>query len=260
MNSQFFENMRIVIALLFICALAFGVKARDLFEQYNIARGKTLAPLNVEKLADEGVVDPEQPLVSDLNFRQRERAYGVESIEPAAGGKEEKAPKMDIDIPEGIGAAPMPEDTDWRDATDEDMEYSGIQSELFDDLMERRKDLEGREKELAMREALLQAAERELDQKYEELELLRGEIQSLLEQQSQEEQDRISSLVKIYEGMKAKDAARIFNTLETDVLLAVLGRMSERKSAPILAAMNPDRARSITILLAEQKTLINLSE
>ena len=56
------------------------------------------------------------------------------------------------------------------------------------------------------------------------------EIQDLLKQQSEEEKARIASLVKIYEGMKPKDAARIFNTLDTDILLDVVGKMSERKS------------------------------
>ena len=61
--------------------------------------------------------------------------------------------------------------------------------------------------------------------------------------------------MKIYEGMKAKDAANIFNTLDIDVLLAVMSRMSERKSAPVLAEMDPERARTVTILLAQQKQI-----
>ena len=89
---------------------------------------------------------------------------------------------------------------------------------------------------------------------------MRSEVQDLLKQQNEEETARIASLVKIYEGMKAKDAARIFDTLDMDVLLEVMGKMSERKSAPILAAMNPERARSVTIMLAEQKALPTLDE
>jgi flagellar motility protein MotE (MotC chaperone) len=58
--------------------------------------------------------------------------------------------------------------------------------------------------------------------------------------------------------MKPKDAARILNTLETDILIAVMERMSERKSAPILAEMDSDRARQVTTLLAERKQLPNL--
>jgi flagellar motility protein MotE (MotC chaperone) len=127
--------------------------------------------------------------------------------------------------------------------------------ELFADLSKRRKDLEAKEKEIVMREALLKAAQAELEQKTEELTKIKTDIEGLLKQQTDQENQRITSLVKIYEGMKAKDAARIFDSLEMDVLLQVMTRMSERKSAPILAAMDADRARNLTILLAEQSKL-----
>ena len=60
--------------------------------------------------------------------------------------------------------------------------------------------------------------------------------------------------------MKPKDAARIFNTLDLDVLLNVVSRMSERKSAPVIASMDPERARTLTIMLMEQKALPTLSD
>lgn len=147
------------------------------------------------------------------------------------------------------------ESIEWRDAGDSDLEFSEVRMELFEDLTERRQALEARERELSVREALLKAAEQELNQKFEELVSLRSEIKDLLVEQSEEEQKRIASLVKIYEGMKPKDAARIFNTLDLDVLLNVTSRMSERKSAPILASMDPNRARTLTIMLMEQKSL-----
>ncbi len=146
----------------------------------------------------------------------------------------------------------------WRDASDADTDVAAIKFELFKDLAKRRKQLDKQEKDLKVREALLKAAEHELDRKYQELEKLRGEIEALLKKQSDEENQRINSLVKIYEGMKPKDAARIFDTLDLDVLISVISKMSERKVSPILAAMNPERVRTVTIMLAEQKTLPTL--
>jgi flagellar motility protein MotE (MotC chaperone) len=147
----------------------------------------------------------------------------------------------------------------WRDSSEEDYQYSDVRAELFRDLSKRREDIESKEKALAAREALLLTAERELDAKMRELNTLRSEIEGLLDKQSEEEKQRIASLVKIYEGMKAKDAARIFNTLDMDVLISVMVAMSERKSAPILAEMSSERARNVTILLAEQAKLPELS-
>lgn len=143
----------------------------------------------------------------------------------------------------------------WRDYSDDEFEYSTVTREVFEDMAARRKKLDRREKELMTREALIRAAEQELDRKYQELTTLRHEIESLLEQQSEEEVARIQSLVKIYETMKPKEAARIFDTLDLDVLVTVMSRMSERRLSPILANMNPERARTITIMLAEEKQL-----
>ncbi len=146
----------------------------------------------------------------------------------------------------------------WRDASDSNLDIADIKLEMFKDLSERRARLEKAEKAQQVREALLKAAEKELDRKTEELKKLRKEIKALLEEQSGQEAQRIDSLVKIYEGMKPKDAARIFDTLDLDVLGRVMSKMSERKVAPILAAMNAERARTVTIMLAEEKTLPTL--
>lgn len=179
--------------------------------------------------------------------------------------KQEEIEKVELnkDISEALeGASDQKEDTDieWRDADDSEFEYSEVRMELFKDLSKRRKLLDNRERALSVREALLKAAEQEINQKYEELLSIRSEIKDLLAQQSEEEQKRIASLVKIYEGMKPKDAARIFNTLDRDVLIQVVSEMSERKSAPIIASMDPDRARTLTIMLMEQKSLNNATE
>lgn len=143
----------------------------------------------------------------------------------------------------------------WRDAGEDAVEASPVKDALYKDLADRRQAIEKRETELSQREALLKAGERELDQKLRELTAIRNEIEGLLAKQSEEEKTRVDSLVKIYEGMKAVDAARIFNTLDTDVLIQVMSKMSERKSAPILAAMSPERARTVTLLLAQQQQL-----
>ncbi len=136
--------------------------------------------------------------------------------------------------------------------------YTESELEVLQSLSKRRNALEERERDLARRRALLDAAEKEVDRKIVELNTLRGEIERLLDVQTNEQEARLRQLVKIYEAMKPKDAATIFNTLELEVLLQVVSRMSERKSAPVLAEMDPQRARIVTIRLAEQKRLPEL--
>ncbi|MCZ6722083.1 MAG: hypothetical protein O7A65_11160 [Proteobacteria bacterium] len=65
----------------------------------------------------------------------------------------------------------------------------------------------------------------------------------------------MGSLVKIYQNMKPKDAARIFNELDFDVLVEVLERMRETSAAPILARMDSERAKALTLELAERGRL-----
>lgn len=139
--------------------------------------------------------------------------------------------------------------------SDEQRAFSASEIEVLQSLAKRRDDLEKREQKLAAREALLTASEEEVDRKVAELTKLKADIEKLLGQQQEMEDGRINSLVKIYENMKPKEAATIFNTLDMDVLLSVIGRMKEAKSSPVLAAMDPEKARIVTIKLAEQRKL-----
>ena len=50
-------------------------------------------------------------------------------------------------------------------------------------------------------------------------------------------------MVKLYEGMRPRDAATIFDDLEMPVLVQLVDRMREAKAAPVIGAMRPDRAR-----------------
>jgi flagellar motility protein MotE (MotC chaperone) len=75
----------------------------------------------------------------------------------------------------------------------------------------------------------------------------------VLAQYNEKQDSQIKSLVKIYESMKPEEAAAIFNEMEMPILLDVIGKMSERKVALVLAGMNPKRARDVTQELADKR-------
>lgn len=231
------RRIRILPVLIIVAGLAFTIRAGEFVTGLK-GMGDAMA---------QEQVDAEVPPLPD-NAAIEEN---MEAAAEEAGADTGEGGRSILDLSD--------EDIDWRDATESEYEYSETQREIYMELSQRRADLKEREKSLARQAALLEAAERELDQKLRELTSIQREIEGLLEQQSAEEKARIQSLVKIYEGMKAKDAARIFNTLDVDVLMRVMSRMSERKSAPILAEMNPERARTVTILLAQQQQLPGVS-
>jgi flagellar motility protein MotE (MotC chaperone) len=127
--------------------------------------------------------------------------------------------------------------------------------ELLDQLAERRKKLDGWEREIAERDALLKAAETRIDQKVRELKAMQGTLDGLIKVYDQQQDGQIRSLVKIYENMKPKDAARIFQELDMETLLLVAERMKERKLAPIMAQMNPAKAKQVTVELARLRRM-----
>lgn len=260
------SGFRVLPVLMIFAAICFGVRFNDFLA--NLAGGEVYAATNADGLPDLETAAGEPSPVKEVKPSEDPAAKPPElPKEGEAAAKSEKpvieaptlgaAPPAPKDAPKAeqakVGEPPKP--TNWRGADDLDDEYSDVKMELFEDLAKRRKDIEAKEKELAMREALLKTASSELEQKYQELNTLKADIQELLKKQTEQEDQRIASLVKIYEGMKAKDAARIFDSLDMDVLLQVVTKMSERKSAPIIAAMSPDRARNVTIMLAEQNKL-----
>lgn len=132
---------------------------------------------------------------------------------------------------------------------------SHTEIELLQKLSERREGLEQRSRELDMREGLLKAAEARIDKKIGELKDLQTSIDALLKKYNEQEEAKMASLVKIYENMKPKDAARIFEQLDMPVLLDVVERMSERKIAPILAEMVPAKAKGVTAELAQRRQM-----
>lgn len=124
---------------------------------------------------------------------------------------------------------------------------------LLEGLRARRTEIDGREQALASREMVLSAAEKRLAQRIEELAALQQRLQAVDRTLSEREAAGWRQLVKLYEGMRPRDAALIFDELETPVLLQILDRMGERKAAPVLGAMKPERARTITAELARYR-------
>lgn len=234
------RNFRLIPFVIIVVALAFSLRLVEIAGGISMLSGMAAYAKNGE---------------SDKTKAAHEEALSEERESSGEGGSEEGASHEKEGEQTADSGDEEPPSVDWRDAGDADMEYSAVKMEVLEDLAARHRELEAEEERLIAREAVLKAAEQELDRKYQELLHLREEIKGLLEQQSEEELARIVRLVKVYEGMKPKDAARIFDTLDLDILVSVMSRMSERKLSPILAAMNPERARTVTIMLAEQKKL-----
>lgn len=126
---------------------------------------------------------------------------------------------------------------------------------LLQRLADRRVELDAREKEIDQRTGLLKAAEDRINDKIRQLQAFQETIEGLIKTYDGQQEQKMQSLVKIYENMKPKEAARIFEDLAMDTLLSVAERMKERKLAAVMAKMNPQKARDVTVELSRLREL-----
>jgi flagellar motility protein MotE (MotC chaperone) len=136
--------------------------------------------------------------------------------------------------------------------------FSPAEVELLQGLSKRRTELDERAEQLDRRELLLKAAEQRVQEKIDKLQQMQVQVDKALGKVDEQEDERLKSLVHIYENMKPQEAARILEQLDMTVLLHVLTRMKDQKTGPILASMPPDKARAVTLALAERKQLPDL--
>lgn len=127
-------------------------------------------------------------------------------------------------------------------------------------LAERREELKRRSQRLDTREFLLQATEKRIEAKLDDLKQMQKTISALLKTHDKEQEAKFRSVVKIYESMKPKAAARIFEQLDMTVLLDVIERMREVKASAIMARLSSGKAKNVTVALAERRALPKLDQ
>ena len=123
---------------------------------------------------------------------------------------------------------------------------------ILERLSERRNELEQRSQDLDMRESLLKAAEKQLEARINELRELESRANSAMQNKAEGEAQRFKNLVTMYDNMKAKDAAKIFDRLDMRVLIEVASLINPRRMSDILAQMTPEAAERLTIELANR--------
>lgn len=127
--------------------------------------------------------------------------------------------------------------------------FSNSEIMILQELAERREALDIRAKEIDKRAIQLKVAETEIEKKLQQLKDYEQRLSKLINQYSAKEQENINSLVKLYTSMKPKDAARIFNTMDLDITVAILKGMKPSSSSAILSTMNAEKAQAITAVL-----------
>jgi flagellar motility protein MotE (MotC chaperone) len=123
---------------------------------------------------------------------------------------------------------------------------------VLERLQDRRQELDTRGRDLEMRESLLKAAEQRVEAKVTELKDVEARVNTAMGNRDKAEADRFKSIVTMYENMKPKDAARIFDRLDLKILVDVTTQIKPAKMAEILAQMSSEGAERLTVELANR--------
>jgi flagellar motility protein MotE (MotC chaperone) len=121
---------------------------------------------------------------------------------------------------------------------------------VLESLNQRRQELDARARALDVRESLLAATEKKIEARLAEIKETEARINAAAQKKDDAEAARFKSLVSMYENMKAKDAAKIFDRLELRILIEVAAQINPRRMSDILAQMSPEVAERLTSEIA----------
>src|SRR6266404_3123590 len=181
----------------------------------------------------------------NLNFPGKEEPdiTGSTHGAPKAAPKEE-APKPAVPESKPDGLVLHPEENQQP--------ISPSERAILERLQSRRQELEARAREIDIRESLLKAAEKRIESRVEELKAVESRIATATAQKTEADANRFKGIITMYEGMKPKDAAKVFDRLEMSVLFEIASQIAPRKMSDILGLMAPEAAERLTVQLARR--------
>jgi flagellar motility protein MotE (MotC chaperone) len=135
-----------------------------------------------------------------------------------------------------------------------DQPVSPAERAVLERLQSRRQELDARAREMDIRDSLLKAAEKRVETQVQDLKATESRITAANEQKSEADAARFKGIVTMYENMKPKDAAKVFDRLEMPVLFEIASKIAPRKMSDILGQMSPDVAERLTTEMARRVT------
>ncbi len=161
--------------------------------------------------------------------------------------KKEEAPKPAApatDAPKPDGVVVFPDQNPQS--------VSPSERAILERLQARRQELEQRAREIEIRESLLKSAEKRIEGRVEEMKATEAKISTATGQKAEQDAARFKGIITMYENMKPKDAAKVFDRLEMSVLYDIASQIAPRKMSDILGLMQPEAAERLTVELARR--------
>jgi flagellar motility protein MotE (MotC chaperone) len=264
---RFVREFRLIPVVLLAITSLFGLKVLGII----LDGGYTLGGLDfggASKVvaADADAASPQAPVKSDaVSLKPPPKRYwewdnfNVPDVTVTGSVDSDKPPEKKAEKPAGEGGAPPVKPADSKPAgggtlitLDPNAVSSPAERAILERLGERRQELDARARELEIRENLLKSAEKRLDGRVDEIKGMESQLGGAAQQKKQADAARLKGLVTMYENMKAKDAAKIFDRLEMRVLIEVVSLINPRRMSDIMAQMQPEMAERLTVELANR--------
>jgi len=215
-----------------------------------------LAVLKVAGLViDGGYVFDYQPQASKRSWAQETFNFpgGARTDAPDVTGSVHEKPKEEA--PKPAAPAPAPEVAKPDGVVvypDPNQPVSPSERAILERLQSRRQELEARAREIDIRESLLKSAEKRIESRVEELKAVEARISTATAQKTEADANRFKGIITMYEGMKPKDAAKVFDRLEMSVLFEIASHIAPRKMSDIIGLMSTEAAERLTVELARR--------
>lgn len=201
------SKIRLLPIFIFMAVLTLSIKVNSVFDYYNNQNHKKITIMTAEALAEEKINKETAELSNVLS-----------------GGA-----VANKNVPASAESA-----------------FTQSEIMILQELAERREALDLRAQAIDKRAIQLKVTEDEINKKLRQLKDYEQKLQKLINTYSEQEKANLAAMVKMYSSMKPKDAARIFNTLDMNITVALLKGMKPSSSSAILSQMESQKAQAVT--------------
>ena len=243
-----------VVMLAAICLLALKLTGIALDGGYILSDAKDDAQIETAKAPEpkpaapvETVAAAPSPMGGKQSWAQEvfgfpETTGSVPETKPAEKAKETAGPVNPPKAPPDGKLVPL----------DGGPQPSPGERAVLERLQDRRLELDARSREIDIRENLLKATEKRLEARAQDLKDIESRIGASSQKKGEADATRFKGIVTMYENMKAKDAAKIFDRLEMKVLIEVATQMNPRRMSDVLGQMQAEAAERLTVEMASR--------
>lgn len=149
----------------------------------------------------------------------------------------------------GVGAALASSEDSPEEVVAEEMTCESPTA-LSEALSLREDRLLAREAALQDRLAALALADTAITERLAEMQAMEEELRATLAMADQAAEKDLTRLTEVYQAMKPKDAAALFETMAPEFAAGFIGRLPPDSGAAILSAMSPEAAYGISVIVA----------